>query len=262
MIKKISTILLTLITLVSYTSIALACNTNSADFDGTSNTLYATDSTSLSVTGDFTIELFFKNSSATGDEMSLFTKSNDAETGQVINFRILDADSFQFRVTGSGGDSALGYTSTGLFTDGNWHAIAGTYTQSDKKVRIFVGGTLVGASTLSNASTITDSTGRVCIGARVCGGTTDRWFPGFIDEVRLSNSVRYTGNYTVQTDDFVDDANTMALYHFNSDLTTDDSGNGNTLANVNSVTQSATIPYVGVCASAIIPKNELLIIFE
>ena len=37
---------------------------------------------------------------------------------------------------------------------------------------------------------------------------------GYIDELRISNIARYTGNYTVATQPFIDDANTLLLYHF------------------------------------------------
>jgi hypothetical protein len=42
----------------------------------------------------------------------------------------------------------------------------------------------------------------------------DRAFPGFIQEVRLSNSARYTGaTYTIPTARFTVDANTIGLWH-------------------------------------------------
>lgn len=41
-------------------------------------------------------------------------------------------------------------------------------------------------------------------------------YTGYIDEMRLSNSLRYTGtSYTIPTTPFTVDANTLALYHMN-----------------------------------------------
>lgn len=37
---------------------------------------------------------------------------------------------------------------------------------------------------------------------------------GYLDELRISNVARYTGNYTVATEPFIDDNNTLLLYHF------------------------------------------------
>lgn len=54
-------------------------------------------------------------------------------------------------------------------------------------------------------------------------------FPGLIDEFRISNIVRYTGNFTPSTVAFVNDANTKVLLHFddaNATQFTDSSGNG------------------------------------
>jgi len=44
-------------------------------------------------------------------------------------------------------------------------------------------------------------------------------FNGFIDEVRLSNNVRYSGNFTPSTTAFTTDANTAGLYHFDEATT-------------------------------------------
>jgi hypothetical protein len=61
---------------------------------------------------------------------------------------------------------------------------------------------------------------------------------GWMEEIRLSDIVRYSGvSYTVPTSPFVPDANTRALWHFNevagSTAFADSSGNGNTLTGLN-----------------------------
>lgn len=40
-------------------------------------------------------------------------------------------------------------------------------------------------------------------------------YNGFMDELRISNIIRYTSNFTPATNAYSPDANTMALYHFN-----------------------------------------------
>ncbi len=65
------------------------------------------------------------------------------------------------------------------------------------------------------------------------------YFPGEIDEVRLSNMARYSSNFTPPTKPFTSDGNTLALYHFNEgsgSVAEDSSGNGNDLTLVNSPT--------------------------
>lgn len=50
-------------------------------------------------------------------------------------------------------------------------------------------------------------------------------FDGVVDEVRFSDSIRYTGEFTPSVYEFSTDEHTMALYHFNAN-TLDSSGNG------------------------------------
>lgn len=59
-------------------------------------------------------------------------------------------------------------------------------------------------------------------------GPSENHFRGWIGELRVSNSVRYTGNFIPQRL-FMKDGNTLALYHFNEgagDSLFDSSGNG------------------------------------
>lgn len=63
-----------------------------------------------------------------------------------------------------------------------------------------------------------------CIGKHA---TQDRYFPGIIDEVRISNVARYTEDYK-PTDRLEADEHTLALYHFDEgsgDVLKDSSGN-------------------------------------
>ena len=84
--------------------------------------------------------------------------------------------------------------------------------------RIFINGVLRG--TLTGTAAPTTSTGAFGIGA--AGDAATEFFPGLLDEVRISNIVRYTATFTPQTIPFTPDANTVALYHL-------DEGTGQTL---------------------------------
>ena len=62
--------------------------------------------------------------------------------------------------------------------------------------------------------------------APCCG--SDTYFQGSIDELRISNNIRYTANFTPSHNQFNTDVNTVALYHFNEgsgQVTADASGN-------------------------------------
>jgi len=91
-----------------------------------------------------------------------------------------------------------------------WYHVA--VSRSGTSTRMFINGTQAG-------STYTDSTdyvigGRLTIGAdSIVAGNTS--LNGYIDEVRVSNTARYTANFTAPTAAFTNDANTLLLIHAN-----------------------------------------------
>lgn len=143
-------------------------------------------------------------------------------------------------VTRSGSDlvvvlgvAGAGLTHTSIATtsnvgDGAWHHIAVTRQQSTGVIRIYVDGTEEASGTYSTGDLRYD-------GSNAGGQNNDQivlgrekhdlgyGFNGRLDEVRISNSRRYTGTFTRPARPFSTDANTMALYHA-------DSATGTTLA--------------------------------
>lgn len=100
-----------------------------------------------------------------------------------------------------------------------WNHIAGVYDGAE--ARIYVNG--VRKAQVAATGNVSTSGSAVTIGI----GAADEGFPGNIDEMRVSNNVRYTGaSFTVPTAPFESDANTIALYHFDdgTGLTLTDSG--------------------------------------
>jgi hypothetical protein len=84
-----------------------------------------------------------------------------------------------------------------------WYHIA--ITRSGTTCKLYVNGTQRGGNqTLSGAMFST-----LIIGASNLGQNMD----GFIDEVRLSKGLRYTGNFTSPTSAFVNNADTILLCH-------------------------------------------------
>lgn len=80
---------------------------------------------------------------------------------------------------------------------------------------LYVDGTNRAQKTRVTMDTIT--AGTFSIGRQYAAGGTDLNFPwnGWIDEIRVSNSARYTGNFTPSASAFTNDANTLLLIHCN-----------------------------------------------
>jgi hypothetical protein len=107
------------------------------------------------------------------------------------------------------GVAYLGSASASVVVLNQWNAIA--VVRNSGTLRLYVNGNSVisvanttnFAQTLSYASLGNDSTLR---------------YPlyGYMDEFRISNIARYTGNYTPATQPFVNDINTQCLIHFDT----------------------------------------------
>jgi hypothetical protein len=123
---------------------------------------------------------------------------------------------------GSAGTTLCGATNV---ADGVWHHIALTRNSANGQLRIFVDGTLDGqvTSVLGNlsyrdgrATSYPNSDPFLVIGAeKHDAGSQYPSYNGLIDEVRVSNILRYTSNFTRPSAPFTTDANTVALYRFN-----------------------------------------------
>ncbi|MBI3955246.1 LamG domain-containing protein [Candidatus Gottesmanbacteria bacterium] len=66
------------------------------------------------------------------------------------------------------------------------------------------------------------------------GGIDGYYYPGAMDELRISNTVRYTQNFTPPTTPFESDNNTISLWHFDGN-TQDSSGHSFHFTNVGKV---------------------------
>jgi len=126
------------------------------------------------------------------------------------------------------------WSDNGVINFGEWIHIAATFDSGTGVGEIFINGTKQTSYTFQDA----------CQGGYNDDSDRDFWvgrqsvvsnhFPGFIDEVRVSNVIRYTSDFTPQTAPFIRDDYTELLYHFDeagddprkTTLALDDSGNG------------------------------------
>lgn len=118
-----------------------------------------------------------------------------------------------------------------------WSHVAVTYSASGGSARVFVNG----------AASQTINVGAISAGPRFeAGGLAPHtYFRGQIDELRVSNRVRYATSFTQLTRAFTSDSATVALYSFNEgsgQTVADRSGNGYSLTLGNQSNADAADP--------------------
>jgi hypothetical protein len=171
----------------------------SALFDGTGDYLLVNGFSSDFGTGDFTIETWIRfNSIGTQviyDRRQIGTNSN----GLLIYYN----SGFIYHGNGSIRISG-GTASTGV-----WYHL--TVSRSSGSTKMFLDGTQIG-STFTDTLNYTVANQATYIAESVDTGAA---INGYLDEVRISNSARYTTTFTPSTTPFVNDANTLFLMHAN-----------------------------------------------
>jgi hypothetical protein len=183
----------------------------SARFDGTGDRLNVTGMPST--IGDFTIECWVNHG-------TISTVHNNIVTSYVSNFQSDGNWAFRTRLSSTTGVSFTyrGNTwydfQTNFSTaDNQWHHIAAVHDSVADTLKIFVDGTERGSWSFPFGG-IGIVSNTVYVGGRIDGAdSNEAFFNGYIDELRISDSVRYTGNFTPQTTQFESDSNTLLLLH-------------------------------------------------
>ena len=190
---------------------ATAASANSAleFFADPADSAIAPDSDSLDVEG-------IKATGPQNGDGIIINKENSYEMA------LRAGDTFMFAIQAGAWDWFGG----GKPTMNEWHHVAVTYDGTNTQG--WIDGVAAPAPTKANAVDLASTAEPFQVGRRVCCGTTP--FLGVIDEVRVSDVVRYTADFPLQTREFETDANTRVLWHFNEGAgvaIADDSGNGN-----------------------------------
>ena len=190
------------------------------------------------VGGDFTIEFWMKSTASDGT----CAPSTSAGDGWISGRIIVDRDVYgggdygDYGVSLAGGRICFGvalgsagatiYGSTNV-ADGQWHHIAITRQSSSGQMRIFVDGQLQKSQNgptgnLSyrdgRGTSYPNSDPYLVIAAEKHDYDPGTYpsFTGWIDELRISTSIRYTTNFTRPNQPFAADSAAVALYHFDN----------------------------------------------
>ncbi len=120
----------------------------------------------------------------------------------------------------------VGLCGTSIVDDGLWHHIAVVRKASNGAVKLFIDGVIEDELTLSSATgdisyrnnrptSQPNSDPFLVLGAEKHDYPGSLYFNGWLDEVRISDTLRYNTNFTPPTAPYGTDNRTAALYHLN-----------------------------------------------
>lgn len=224
----------------------MATNTYSTDLESTSSQFWShADNAVLSFTGDFTFEIWVKPESITTTHY-LISKDDSGGGDRGYGFRLnsdgtatclyFDGNTFPTNQT-------LVNTDAAIATAGTWTHIAVSVDVSTGAMVFYKDGSSVASTAVrTNATSVRDSAAPFQIGAVESG----QFFDGLIDEVRIWNDIRTSGEISSNYDTELngDEAGLIGYWKFNNDGT-DSTSNGNDLTNNNSATFSTDVPFTG-----------------
>jgi len=155
-------------------------------------------------TGAFTVECWIRPDDVSAGDRHIFDTRDsgaDANAGRLY----IATNQVRFNI---GGSDVVTSGATTLSAD-TWYHIA--ITRSGTNLKLFVDGSEVGSTT---NSTDLGSTKRLFIGANFAGSNP---FSGHIDEFRVSNTGRYSAEFTPRNGIFQGDSNTKLLLHLDGE---------------------------------------------
>jgi hypothetical protein len=184
--------------------------TTSAYFGSTNNEIQIPQEqdviqSALSANNQFTIEFWYYIETATFAPRLISVQQNNN-----ISTRQLHIVPFQGKIRVSNQQGTL-IDSAGSVSNQTWTHIA--LTADNGTVKLYIDGVLEGTST---GTTFIDAQSEFNIGGTGPFSSTDGRFhlDGYMDLFRVSNSVRYTTNFTPPTSAFTVDDNTTIIFNF------------------------------------------------
>jgi hypothetical protein len=172
--------------------------------DGTGDCLQiATNSDFAFGTGDFSIEFFIRPTTNLTGTYNIWDQRATGAGGGVVPAVYISGNAIYYYTNG---DNRIAYAIT--LQSGTWYHFA--LTRSGTSTKMFLDGTQVG-STYTDTNSYVAS--QVVIGAYAATGSYSGSTPAYFDEIRVSNSARYTTTFTPTTSAFANDNNTLFLCH-------------------------------------------------
>ena len=178
------------------------------ELNGTSDYLSISNPSSLQITGNITLEAWvYLNSLPSSNEMPIISKWAHLQRSYELAIAPTTNRVIMY-VSNDGNWNGDSVESTGSLTTDQWYHVAGIYDGSE--LRVYINGILGGTYAYSQG--LFDSSQDFEIGALT---DASRYLDGRLAEVRVSNTVKWTGDFTPPTLAYpeVKDSNTKLLLH-------------------------------------------------
>lgn len=204
---------------------------------------------SINLSGAFTIEFWFKLNDITTPRQSLFRSAGD-HIAIWTNPASIKGYAYVMGKVSDGTKSNIFYISSSVISPGEWNHFAISYFPSEQycKLNTYLNGVVQCAG--DNTPAFTDDRTNLQISKANPAASEFGIIDGSIDELRISNTTRYThvtgpGSYVFPTSRFTPDGATLALFSLDGNYL-DSSQNQNYLSSFGSLTfNSSTVPYGG-----------------
>jgi len=231
---------ITILFIIPFSVFSSGENTYSGDLESGSSQYYsASDSVSLSQTGDLTIQFWYKF------ESDIFTAFVNKWTTNVSWAFFYNSNTLNF-YNSSNGSNNFGSSVSWTPTVGVWYHIALVYTASAGSAKYYVNGSQVGTTQTGHYTSTADTSSVVTIGQLNTGD--GRFADGLFDDIRLYSVARSLVDLTSDEDcQITSYTNVVAYWKLNNDLL-DSSGNSNGLTAYNSPTSSTSVPFLDDCS--------------
>jgi hypothetical protein len=173
---------------------------------GVNDYLSVPDNNKFDFQGDFTVECYFKRNGTQTGSAAIISKYEVA--GWILEVNA-STNKVQWRDQNNGSSN---HTSTTVLSDATWYHVA--VTRQNDTFMMFINGTLEATQHVDYNYSISSMNTALYIGRYSAANSNG--LDGWIDEIRISNSARYTSNFTPATTAFSNDSNTTLLIHSNT----------------------------------------------
>jgi hypothetical protein len=209
---------------------------HAARFDGLNAILTAPAQSYLTPTGSFTIEAWVYPTTSTGERV-IAGHWGDPASGTASYVLLLDTGGHVSLKVSKTGTDTVAATTTQTVAVNQWNHVAGVFDSAAATLYAFVGGASPGTSTLSSGPHPPVPDLPLHLGRYSAATPTESPFTGFLSDVSLSSSARYTAAFTPPSS-IKADASTLALYHLD-ESSGQNAADSSIYGNVGSLLQNA-----------------------